>query len=216
MIIASDISQPDLVYMTIHQLRNFFPVSEKETLLMTQIMDRVLQRVETCFDGTSNKYYHRNGQVYFNPFHSGQYCIYLYWLSRTVYEAGDSILADKIYYLNKIMNACDMFYEVELPEVFMLDHPVGSVIGRAHYNNGFSFSQTCTVGNNNNIYPVIGCNVTLCANASIIGNCHIGDNVSLGAYACVKDQDIPANSVVFGQSPNLIIKTKMQKTETDN
>ncbi len=194
--------------MTTHQLRNFFPVSEEESLLMTQIMDRVLQRVEKCFDGTSNKYYHRDGEVYFNPFHSGQYCIYLYWLSRTMYESANSFLADKIYYLNKIMNGCDMFYEVELPEMFMLDHPVGSVLGRAQYGEGFTFGQSCTVGNNHGIYPVIGRNVKMCANASIIGNSHVGDNVTIGAYACVKDQDIPANSIVFGQSPNLIIKTK--------
>lgn len=38
--------------------------------------------------------------------------------------------------------------------------------------------------------------------------CHIGDNVTLGAGALVKDTDIPSNSIVFGQSPNLIIKTK--------
>ena len=106
------------------------------------------------------------------------------------------------------MNGCDMFYEVELPEVFMLDHPVGSVIGRGTFGNGFTFGQTCTIGNNNDIYPVLGQNVTLCANASILGNCHIGDNVTIGADACVKDEDIPANSIVFGQSPNLIIKQK--------
>lgn len=208
MIIATNLSQTDLVYMTVHQLRNFFPVSEEESLLMTQSIKRVMQRVEKCFDGTTNKYYHRDGEVYFNPFHSGQYCIYLYWFSRTIFEAGNSFLADKIYYLNKIMHGCDMFYEVELPEVFMLDHPVGSVIGRGMFGEGFEFGQNCTIGNNKGIYPVIGKHVELCANASIIGNCHIGDNVTLGAYACVKDQDVPANSIVFGQSPNLIIKAK--------
>ena len=208
MIVASNISQIDLVCKTIHQLRNFFPVSKAESLLIAQVMKRVMQRVEICFDGTSNKYYHCEGEVFFNPFHSGQYCIYLYWLSRVVYEEDNSLLADKIYYLNKIMNGCDMFYEVKLPKVFMLDHPVGSVIGRAQYGEGFTFGQCCTVGNNHGIYPVIGRNVEMCANASIIGNSHVGDNVTIGAYACVKDQDVPANSVVFGQSPNLIIKTK--------
>ena len=44
------------------------------------------------------------------------------------------------------------------------------------------------------------------AHAQIIGNCHIGDNVKVGAGCLVKDQDVPANSLVFGQSPNLIIK----------
>ena len=146
--------------------------------------------------------------MFFNPFHSGQYCIYLYYLSNEVWKYGDSILADKVYYLNKIMNGCDLFYEVELPEVFMLDHPVGSVMGRAIYGERFTFGQNCTVGNNKGIYPKIGCNVKLSTHSSIIGNCHIGDNVTIGAYACVKDQDIPDNSIVFGQSPNLIIKSK--------
>lgn len=208
MIIATNLSQSALVGLTLKQLRNFFPVSQEEEQILVQRIERVMQRVEKCFDGTTNKYYHRDGEVYFNPFHSGQYCIYLYWFSRTIFEAGNSLLADKIYYLNKIMHGCDMFYEVELPEMFMLDHPVGSVIGRGTFGNGFTFGQGCTIGNNNNIYPVMGSNVKVCANAAIIGNCHIGDNVTIGAYACVKDEDVPANSIVFGQSPNLIIKKK--------
>ena len=155
-----------------------------------------------------NKYYSRDNETYFNVFHSGQYCIYLYYLSNEVWKLGNSLLADKIYYLNKIMNGLDMFYEVELPDYFSLDHPVGSVIGRAHYSNGFSFSQNCTVGNNKGIYPVLGENFRMCANSMIIGNCHVGDNVTLGAGTLVKDQDIPSNSLVFGQSPNLVIKHK--------
>ena len=106
------------------------------------------------------------------------------------------------------MNGFDMFYQVELPEYFTLDHPVGSVIGRGNYSNGFSFGQNCTVGNNKGIYPTIGENFRMCANSTILGNCHVGDNVTLGAGALVKDEDIPSNSLVFGQSPNLIIKQK--------
>lgn len=48
----------------------------------------------------------------------------------------------------------------------------------------------------------------MCMNTAIIGDSHIGDNVTLGAGALVKDTDIPPNSLVFGQSPNLIIKKK--------
>lgn len=44
------------------------------------------------------------------------------------------------------------------------------------------------------------------ANSSFIGKCNIGDNVILSAGTLVKDTDIPSNSIVFGQSPNLIIK----------
>jgi serine O-acetyltransferase len=42
----------------------------------------------------------------------------------------------------------------------------------------------------------------------ILGKCNIGDNVTMGANACVKDENVPANSIVFGTSPNLIIKSK--------
>lgn len=168
----------------------------------------VLNKVEYCFSQNTNKYYHRNGETYFNPFHAGQYTIFLYFYSREVFLAGNSLLADKIYFLNKIMSSCDLFYEVELPDYFSLDHPQGTVIGRGYFSDGFTFSQCCTVGNNRGIYPVIGRNCEMCMNSAIIGKCHIGDNVIIGAGALVKDQDVPSNSIVFGQSPNLIIKQK--------
>lgn len=190
------------------QLDNFFTINESEKNLIALVWENVLNRVENNFRATPNKYYSRNGDTYFNPFHSGQWCIFLYYLSNEIWNAGNSLLADKIYYLNKALNGCDLFYEVELPDSFILDHPVGTVLGRAQYGEGFTFGQNCTVGNNHGIYPIIGKNVELCANASIIGNCHVGDNVIIGAYACVKDQDVPANSIVFGQSPNLIMKKR--------
>ena len=132
-----------------------------------------------------------------------------YYFANTIsYETGNQLLADKLYYLNKIMNACDLYHEVELPDFFTLDHPVGSVMGRARYGEGFSFSQNCTVGNNRGIYPTLGQNVQMCANSSIIGDCNIGDNVIIGANSGVKDENVPDNCIVFGYSPNLTIKQK--------
>lgn len=166
-----------------------------------------MHKIGVCFESNPNKYYHKNGEVFFNPFHSAQYTIFLYLMSREVFKIGkNSLLADKIYYLNKALNCCDLFYEVELPEYFRLDHPLGSVMGRAIYGNGFSFSQCCTVGNNNGIYPKIGENVKMCAYSSIIGNCHIGNNVIIGANSGIKDCDVPDNTIVFGQFPNNIFK----------
>ena len=117
-----------------------------------------------------------------------------------------TLLADKIYYLNKMLNSCDLFYQINLPSFWGCEHPCGSIMGRAQYGEGFFFYQCCTVGGNHGCYPVIGNNVYMYAHAQIIGNCHIGDNVKVGAGCLVKDQDVPANSLVFGQSPNLIIK----------
>jgi len=177
----------------------------------------VIVKLERNFSHNPNKYYHReiNGkeEAYFNPFHSGQWTVFLYYMSYTIAHSEDgghdaSILADKIYYLNRIMNSCDLYHQVKLPDIFRLDHPVGTVMGRAQYSDGLSFAQGCTVGNNRNIYPVLGKNLRMCANSSIIGNCQIGDNVTIGANSGVKDEDIPSDSIVFGHSPNLIIKHK--------
>jgi serine O-acetyltransferase len=93
-----------------------------------------------------------------------------------------------------------------MPDVFFLDHPVGSVLGRATYGLNFSFSQNCTVGNNKGIFPTIGKNVQMLSGSKILGRCKIGDNVIVSANTYIKDTDIPANSLVFGSSPNLVIK----------
>lgn len=128
-------------------------------------------------------------------------------MSREIFEKTDNrLLADKIYYLNKTLNGCDLFYEIKLPRYFRLDHPVGSVMGRAEYGEGFSFSQCCTVGNNKGIYPRLGENVRMCACSSIIGDCRVGDNVIIGANSGIKDMDVPDNTIVFGQYPNNILK----------
>lgn len=193
----------------LHQLSSFFFLSEEEKGIINMKMGEAISRCEYCFSYTANKYYSCDGETFFNPYQSAQYTIFLYFFSNTVFrETNSRLLADKLYYLNKIMNACDIFYEVELPRFFMLDHPVGSVIGRAHYSAGFSFGQNCTVGNNKGIYPILGENVRMCANSSIIGNCRIGNNVTIGTNSGVKDENIPDNSIVFGHSPNIIIKAK--------
>ena len=202
----TSVQKSEISGILIHQLESFFPINEEEKTCIIDHLEGVLLRVEKCFTPNPNKYYHRNGDVYFNLFHAGQYTVFLYFYSREVFLCGNSILADKIYFLNKIMSSCDLFYEVEMPDFFMLDHPQGSVMGRAKYSNGFSFSQYSTVGNNNDIYPVIGKNCRMCMNSAIIGKCNVGDNVTIGAGAIVKDEDIPSNCLVFGQSPNLIIK----------
>ena len=205
-----EISKEDIIKGLISQLTSFFSVSEDEAKVVNSLSETVFKRCEINFSKNKNKYYSKSGEAYFNPYHSGQYTVFLYYFSNTVFknESDQIQLADKIYYLNRIMNACDLFYEVELPEIFMLDHPLGSVMGRAKFGEYLAFSQNCTVGNNNNNFPIIGNHVTMTANSMILGNSKIGNNVILGAGACVKDQDVPDNSIVFGSSPNLIIKNR--------
>jgi serine O-acetyltransferase len=212
-----EIPKQTLFNLLVKQIRNLFLLEDEEYKELENNFNLVLIKVEKNFSYSDNKYYiyrenmlkneNKSIKPYFNPFHSGQYTIFLYYFSYIIGKC-NILLADKLYYLNKVLNGCDLFHQVELPDIFFLDHPVGSVMGRAQYDNYFSFSQNCTVGNNNGIYPVIGKNVRMCANSMILGNCRISDNVTLGANACVKDENVPENSIVFGASPNLIIKSK--------
>lgn len=212
------ISRSQILDNLCRQIDSFFSCSEEERSVLEAHLDKALERVKKCFQGVDNKYFKaESGEVKFNPFHSVQYMTFLYVLANELYRNGmSSTLSDKLYYLNKTMNGLDMFYAIELPEVWSAEHPVGSVLGRAKYGEEFFFYQGCTVGGNRGKdgmlhYPVIGNNVRMYANSSFIGKCNIGDNVILGAGALVKDEDIPSNSIVFGQSPNLIIKENKHK-----
>lgn len=40
----------------------------------------------------------------------------------------------------------------------------------------------------------------------VLGECNIGDNVQVSSGTIIIDKDIPSNSVVFGRSPDLVIK----------
>ena len=70
---------------------------------------------------------------------------FLYYLSHDIYKnAKAGQLCDKIYYLNKIFHSVDLFYAIDLPNYFGAEHPLGSVMGRAQYSNGFFFYQGCS------------------------------------------------------------------------
>jgi len=210
------IPKEEILAQLLMQLKSHFFISEDEMSIIEERFDYALAACEENFSHSENKYYFTEvggaKMCRFNPYHSVQYMTFLYYLSHDIYKntnAGQ--LCDKIYYLNKILHSVDLFYAIDLPFYFEAEHPLGSVMGRAKYSNGFLFYQGCTVGGTsdsegNFYYPVLEENVKMYANSSILGRCHIGKNVKIGAGALVKNQDVPDNSVVFGESPNLIIK----------
>ncbi len=203
--------------LVVHQLKTFFMMSnEEEHLLKEEIIYRAVCSTQRCLSDMGNKYYNSQkstektggGIVLYN---SVMNCVFLYWLSRELFLDEKSTLADKVYYLNKALNSVELFYEVKLPDIWLCEHPLGSVMGRAIYSDYFYFYQGCTVGGNFEkdgtiIYPRIGHHVKMFSNSKILGNSSIGDNVIISANCYIKNQDVPNNTIVFGQSPNLIFK----------
>ena len=196
----------------IKQLRIFFQLEESSELeVLDASIAPALERLEHAFSKINiPHYWHDAHEPCFNVLHTDQYGMFLYYLSNTVYKIHAQYpLASKLYYLNKIFHSIDVFYEVELPSVFLMHHPVGSVLGRAFYSDYLSVAQQCTIGNNKGVYPRLGKHVTLMAGAMIIGDCSIGDHTIISARTLVKDHDVPANSIAFGTSPNLVIKSNV-------
>ena len=107
----------------LQQLSSFFFLSEEDEMLINIKMGGVISRCEYCFSRTKNKYYSCDGETYFNPYQSAQYTIFLYFFANTISQDTDNrLLADKLYYLNKIMNGCDLYHEVNLPHYFTLEN----------------------------------------------------------------------------------------------
>ena len=210
------IPKEEILAQLLMQLKSHFFISEEEKAVIESRFDFALAACEENFTHSENKYYFvEEGGIKicrFSPYHAVQYMTFLYYLSHDIYKnVNIGQLCDKIYYLNKIFHSVDLFYAIDLPAHFGAEHPMGAVMGRAKYSNGFFFYQGCTVGGTsdkqgNLYYPILDENVRMYSNSSILGNCHIGNNVNIGSGCIVKNQDVPDNSTVFGQSPNLIIK----------
>ncbi len=108
----------------------------------------------------------------------GQYICIIYQI-HLVNTGGEVLCAEQVYYLNKILHSVDWYYEIELPKHFMVEHPLGSVLGRAQYGDYLYIYQGVTIGGNVKLktgeldYPTLGDNVLLYSNAKILGNSHI-------------------------------------------
>lgn len=84
-------------------------------------------------------------------------------------------------------------------------HPFSTIVNAERIGDNFTVRNTVTIGNNKSgERPTIGNNVSINANAVVIGPITIGDNVIIGAGAVVT-KNIPDNCVVVG-NPAYILK----------
>lgn len=190
---------------TCHQVSTFFPGLAPDDLkrVVDSHLPAAMVRVQHCVDQVSMW---RQGE--FNHLNSSQYCQYLYFLANTIWREDRSELANgvvtRLFLLNKALNAIDLFYEIELPEVFFIGHSVGIVLAKATYGNFLVLYQNSTVGKNHGIAPVIGEGVILYPNSAIIGRCHIGNHSAISQGTGVVNRDTPGNCIAFpGTGGNL-------------
>ena len=82
-------------------------------------------------------------------------------------------------------------------------HPYATVLNAASIGDNFSCINCTTLGATDKGKPVIGNNVSLGVSVTIIGNVHIGDNVTIGAGSVVV-KDIPSNCIAAGNPAKVI------------
>jgi len=200
----TSLSVDDLALYISKLLNNYFPDSHVvDPAHINEHLPAALERLATCMSGIHRKYFNESNHVRFDHMNSDHMTMFLYLLGNTIWnQSGSVTIPTKLFYLNKVMNAVDLYFSVKMPEVFCLVHPVGSVIGNAHYGNYVAIYQGCTVGAVDGVYPVFGEGTILYAGATVLGETVCGDNVVFAARSFVINSNIPAQSVVTGAFPN--------------
>lgn len=176
------------------QLKNLFP-DEKDDMrcLIEKHIDQALARVHHCINAVKMW---RSDE--FDYLHSSQYTIFLYYLNHTIWNAEKQrTICNKLFYLNKALNGIDLFYEIDMPEVFFIGHSVGIVLAKATYGNYLVLYQNSTVGKNHGIAPKLEEGVIMYPNTAIIGDCHVKARSVIAQGVSVINKDTMPNSYVF-------------------
>ena len=162
------------------------------------------KRVENCFRGIRKKYYWKDGQFLFDHTYGDHYAVFLYFLGNTIYRTGkDGDLMTATFSLNKSLHGLDAYPGIVLPDVFMVVHPLGTVLGKAQYSNYLVVYQGVTVGSTEDgLYPTFAESIVLFSGASVIGQCRIGPDVVFGARSFILKTDVPARTTVVGMYPH--------------
>ncbi|MCE3607937.1 hypothetical protein LXA47_30680 [Massilia sp. P8910] len=197
-----------VIAYTCQQVTTFFPGMEAAALerVIATHWDTAMARLQRCIDQVKMW-----PQGQFNHLNSSQYCQYLYFLSNTIWREDRSEealgVATRLFLLNKALNGIDLFYEIDLPEVFFIGHSVGIVLAKATYGSHLVLYQNSTVGKNHGVAPVLGDGVILYPNSAIVGRCRIGDNTAVSQGTGVINRDTPGDCMVFaGTAGALAIK----------
>lgn len=184
----------------VNQLFNLFPdrkIDIKDPLFQKSFYS-ALERTEYCFKHVSFPTYHNNGDTYLSHLHSDQYTMFLWYLSNSIWKKyEDDKLASKIFYLNKTLNSVLCMYDNKMPDIFLIIHGGGVVLGKATYADFFVCCQGCTVGAVHGVYPVLGKGVAMAPQSVIIGNCNVGNYSTIGNQSLLRNLDLEERTLYF-------------------
>jgi serine O-acetyltransferase len=203
------LDQPALVAYVRSQLATTFP--DGTPVDADDVVAEAAERARHCFAQIRHPAFGDADTVVFDHLHGDQYTMFLYYASNSAFTAGDLPLAKKLFLLNKSLNGFYCLYDTLLPPVMWLNHALGTVIGRGTYGNYLLVTQNVTFGKEGDAAPVIGEGVIVYGGALVAGASAIGDRTVIAANAAIRNDRVPAESVVAGSSPNLVIRPRKRR-----
>ena len=190
-----DHTRESLIDYTVAQCVHVVPDGREAAFraLVDAHLDETLGRLHRCINACAPW---RPDQ--FNVLQSSQHCIYLYYLSNTIWtRSGDTGAPTRLFLMNKAFNGIDLFYEIAMPEVFYIGHSVGIVLAKATYGNQLVLYQGVNVGRHKEDIPVIGNRVILYPGSSVVGRAVIEDGAVLSQGTRAINQRVPAGQMAF-------------------
>lgn len=107
--------------------------------------------------------------------------------------------------LNLVIHGIDILPGARIGSGFRIEHPVGIVIGaKVVIGRNCTIMQNVTIGTRqihadayDDKFPIIGNNVTIGCNSSLLGGIEIQDEVTIGAHTLVL-ANVPAGTTITG------------------
>ncbi|PXW77711.1 serine O-acetyltransferase [Blastomonas natatoria] len=192
------------------QIRRLIPFcDESDFALIDRHLPEALARLDHCIAAV---------RIWtpgaFDVLQSAQYCTFLYYLANTIWrrERAEN-LCTKLFLLNKQLNAIEIFYDIALPDIFLIGHSVGIVLAKADYGNHLVLFQNSTVGRHGDDRPVIEDGVILYPNTAVIGRSLIRQGSIVSQGVRVIDRETEARKIAFqGTGNSLIFKEDRNNT----
>jgi serine O-acetyltransferase len=201
---------PSLTSLYRHLIEREFPEARHSPKDVDRVLYRALERVEHSFSHiVLEGYRSTSGAARFSHLHGDQSAALYYFAANSAWrDFGDTALASRFFLLNKRHNALVCMYDTLLPDVFVLIHTVGTVLGKATYGNFLAVYQNVTVGTDNERQPVIGPHAVLYGGSMVLGACTLGENVTVSAGTVLVNFDCPADSVVAAHTGTPLAKPR--------
>jgi serine O-acetyltransferase len=191
------------------QLDNLFPDQELDADIaqVSGLLPGALARMAPLLEAIRNF-----TPGHFDHFNSLQYSSFLYLLANEHWRSGgDSTLSERLFCLNRALNAIDLFYSVGMPEVFFLSHGLGATLGNARYGNRLVIFQNVTVGRVGDDRPQIGDDVVLYPGAVVTGKAVIGHRSVVGAGTVLHGVAVPDDTVATMRDGRIDLRPRGQR-----